>query len=244
MTIATVPTPHANRIIARPPQLRMTQRAEEPYTGTGADAPGTEAPPATPTIRGYAAIFYDGSRNSEYVLWEGYRERILPGAFDRAIAEKHDVRCLKNHDPNLLLGRTKSNTLSLSIDSVGLAYDCAPGNTQAGRDVIAEIERGDMTGSSFSFSPRETRWVEEVDGEGKTTIIREILDVDLYDVGPVTFPAYEATTAATDGNEPRAARGHEEAFRAWTNYQNERGLARLRGHLTAINERADQVDPR
>ncbi len=44
----------------------------------------------------------------------GFRERIMPGAFTRSLKEGADVKCLMNHDPNFLLGRTKSGTLQLA----------------------------------------------------------------------------------------------------------------------------------
>ena len=74
-------------------------------------------------ITGYAAVFYDGTPNTEYELCDGLRERIMPGAFDRAMSEGHDVRGLFNHDANMLLGRTTSGTCRLSVDSRGLKYD-------------------------------------------------------------------------------------------------------------------------
>ena len=139
-------------------------------------------------IVGYASVFYDGTPETEYQLWDGYVERIMPGAFDRAIRED-DVRGLFNHDPDHLLGRTLAETLRLSVDQRGLRYEIEPPDTQLGRDLVASIERGDLTGSSFAFTVTDEVWrvVEEVH-------IREIEGVRLYDVGPVTYPAYEATT--------------------------------------------------
>lgn len=62
-------------------------------------------------IKGYAAVFNERSEDLG-----GWREIIMPGAFKRAIREEQDVRALINHDPNLVLGRTKSGTLKLDED--------------------------------------------------------------------------------------------------------------------------------
>ncbi|GAF69242.1 unnamed protein product, partial [marine sediment metagenome] len=148
---------------------------------------------------GYAAVFYrKGDPATEYELWDGVVERVMPGAFDRALREKDDVRGLFNHDRTLLLGRTSSGTMRLSVDQVGLKYAIDVPDTQAGRDVIIVAERGDLSGSSFSFLPDDSGgvlWREEEDGD-----IRELHSVKLYDVGPVTFPAYEGTTAGVRGH--------------------------------------------
>lgn len=142
-------------------------------------------------IEGHAAVF-----NQEYVMWDtpSFRavEVIKPGAFTRAIKEAQDVRALYNHDASNLLGRTSAKTLTLDENGRGLHFDCNPPETQVGRDVRTLIKRGDVTGCSFAFTvKKQERTEEEIDG--KVHIKREIQDVDLYDVGPVTYPAYEGT---------------------------------------------------
>lgn len=141
-------------------------------------------------ISGYASVFYDGTRDTEYQLWDDVRERIMPGAFDRAIAED-DVRALFNHDANMLLGRNKAGTLTLRQDKTGLAYDIDPPDTETGRSVVASIKRGDLSGSSFAFMVED----EDIRKE-KDVWIREVRAVRLFDVGPVTYPAYDSTTTA------------------------------------------------
>jgi hypothetical protein len=142
-----------------------------------------------PAIVGYGAMYYDGTPETQYTLWPLVVERIMPGAFDLTIAED-DIRGLFNHDPSMLLGRVAATTMRLSTDNVGLRYEIDPGETQVGRDVTEHVRRGDLSGSSFSFQITDERWYEEGDLE-----VREILGVKLYDVGPVTFPAYESTSA-------------------------------------------------
>ncbi len=150
-----------------------------------------------PLIVGYGAVFYrEGQPGTEYWLWDNIVERIAPTAFDRAIRED-DIRGLKNHDPNLLLGRSKSNTMRLSVDAVGLRYEIEPPDTQAGHDTIKELRRGDLDGSSFSFTIAEGG--EQVNkvrmDDGPTVYIRNLTELQVYDVGPVTFPAYSATSS-------------------------------------------------
>lgn len=142
-------------------------------------------------ITGYAAVFDDASQISKY-----FNEVIRPGAFDRALKEKQDVRALFNHDEDKVLGRTKSGTLTLSVDKRGLKYDIEAPNTTIANDLIESINRGDIDASSFGFIAQEQRWTEETK-DGSTTYLRELLDVDLLDVSPVTYPAYTATTAGT-----------------------------------------------
>jgi len=140
-----------------------------------------------PKITGYAAKFGKWSLDLG-----GFKEKIRAGAFDEAL-EKSDVRALKNHDPNLLLGRTTSGTLRLKTNSVGLQSEIDPPDTSTGRDTIEEIRRKDITGMSFSFTTAEDDWKYLEDGSVERTIIKV---GELFDVGPVTYPAYPDTTTA------------------------------------------------
>jgi len=153
-------------------------------------------------IDGHAAVF-----NQEFVLWEDSRERVVeivkPGAFQRALDEQQDVRALFNHDPNNLLGRTTSGTLELEEDQTGLFFDCAMPKTQIGRSVYAMIDRRDVSGCSFAFTVRKEHTA-ETKKNGKLVRRREIQDVDLYDVGPVTYPAYVGTDVNARARELRS----------------------------------------
>lgn len=149
----------------------------------------------TPTgIGGSAALF-----NTTTVIAGRFEERITPGAFDEAI-KASDVRGLFNHDPNYVLGRTKSGTMTVGGRDDGLYYDI-PDLPKARADVLEAIEREDVTGNSFSFTVPEDgdTWVKPEDREdGGTLPLRTITKVGrLYDVGPVTFPAYEDTQVST-----------------------------------------------
>lgn len=142
-----------------------------------------------PLITGYAAVFYRaGEPGTVFRPWDDFEERIMPGAFDRTIGED-DVRALFNHRAESVLGRSP-NTLKLTIDERGLRYEIQPPATSTGREVVELIRRGDVSGSSFGFMIRgRTSKVEE----GRHVI--ELRDVQLFDVGPVTYPAYAGTEA-------------------------------------------------
>jgi len=151
---------------------------------------------------GHAAVF-----NSLSEDLGGFREQIAPGAFAEAI-DKDDVRALFNHDPNFVLGRTASKTLRLSEDARGLLIEIDLPDTQTVRDlVVAPIERGDVSQMSFGFSVRPGGQDWAKDDEGRT--IRTLKRVRLFDVSPVTYPAYHATDVAV-----RSLRAWQAAERA------------------------------
>lgn len=140
-------------------------------------------------IAGHAAVFNVLSENLG-----GFREQVKPGAFAETIV-KDDIRGLFNHDPNFVLGRNVSGTMTLSEDERGLAFEITAPATPTIRDlVLAPIERGDVSQMSFGFvvPPGGQDWGEDEDG----MIIRTLLQVKLFDVSPVTFPAYPATDVA------------------------------------------------
>lgn len=148
-------------------------------------------------VRGYAAVFEKQSDDLGYGTTE-LREVISRGAFDAVLND--DVRALFNHDPNFILARSKGGvgTLKIGTDDVGLWYEFAPPATNAGRDLVESMKRGDVDQSSFAFSVAKdgVRW-EETSEAGRTFVRRTILKVErLFDVSPVTYPAYPDATVA------------------------------------------------
>jgi len=137
-----------------------------------------------PRIVGYAAVFDELSENLG-----GFREKIRPGAFKKTVKES-DIRALWNHDSNFVLGRTAADTLELTEDEHGLKIDITPPDTQWARDLMVSIERGDVSQMSFGFRTIRDEWSNQ-DDERET--IRELIEVRLFDVSPVTFPAYPQT---------------------------------------------------
>lgn len=124
-----------------------------------------------------------------------YMERIKPGAFDDVLGD--DVRVLFNHDPNQILGRTKSGTAEIFKTPEGhLGYRYKTPDRSYARDLEDAINAGDVDQSSFAFMIRDQSWIEET-RDGKTVNVREISKMErLYDVSPVTYPASPDTTVA------------------------------------------------
>lgn len=141
------------------------------------------------TLRGHAAVFGQLSEDLG-----GFREQVAAGAFAEAI-EKDDIRALFNHDANFVLGRNRSKTLRLAEDARGLAIEIDLPDTPTVRDLVAApIERGDVSQMSFGFSvrPGGQDWAKDDNG----ITIRTLKRVRLFDVSPVTFPAYPMTDIA------------------------------------------------
>ncbi len=139
-----------------------------------------EADDGAPGISGYAAVF---DKWSEDLGW--FKEKIARGAFKGTIKDG-DIRALINHDPSLIIGRTKNDTLRLSEDDKGLAYDVDLPETSYASDLQESIRRKDITQSSFGFQTIRDEWSDEGDR-------RTLIEVKLFDVSPVTFPAYKQT---------------------------------------------------
>lgn len=121
-----------------------------------------------------------------------YREKINPTAF--AGCDMTNVVSLFNHDSNEILSRTtgKQDDLTLTIENNQLKYKYQIKN-ECAEKVAENIGLGFITGSSFMFRVKTDSWSTGADGVDE----REILEIEkLYELGPVTFPAYQTTTVA------------------------------------------------
>ena len=139
-------------------------------------------------IVGYSALF-----DSESEDLGGFTERLAPSCFTQAL-KKIDCRYLFNHDPNHVLGRTTSGTLTLEQDATGLRVENTPPDTQWARDLLVSMSRGDISGQSFGFrvAPNGDQWDTR---DGRT--VRTITDIaELVDCSVVTYPAYRQTDAS------------------------------------------------
>ena len=148
----------------------------------------------------------------------GFRERIMPGAFDKVLSRqrgKQEIVSYFNHDANWLLGRESAGTLEIVHEERGISYIVEPPDTQAGRDVLALVRSKNLRGSSFAFT------VSQKGGERFTTdetgkAIREVVEASgLYEMGPVVTPAYSSTSVAV------ALR----SYQAWLAAQHEKPAA-------------------
>lgn len=181
---------------------------ERRFVNTTLEMRAGEGESAAATLFGYAAKF-----NTRTLLYswgdEEWYEVIEPGFFDDVLTD--DVRCLKNHDPNLVLGRNTSNTLTMKSDNTGLYFECSPdARISYAADTCYAVERGDISQCSFAFYVKEQRW-EEVQRNGMTTVTRYLVKAKrLFDVGPVTYPAYPDTEVGT-----RSADDFRSSLEAW-----------------------------
>jgi HK97 family phage prohead protease len=137
-------------------------------------------------IEGYAFVF--GAQAD----LGSFTEEVAPGAADEVMND--DVRGLLNHEPNIVLGRTKSGTMQLSLDARGLKYKIKYNpNDQDHVSAREKILRGDISQSSFAFRTKDDKW-EVRNGKDHRTILKFSR---LIDVSPVTYPAYpDATVGA------------------------------------------------
>ena len=154
------------------------------------------------TFHGYAAMFGEPTTIRS---WEGeFVERIAPGAFAKSIAERGDrVKALFNHGFDPQIGDKPLGKIDvLREDDRGLYVEFGMDDTSYNRDLIASLRSGALDGMSFQFSVVKDDW----DHESDDLPVRTLKEVKLYEVGPVTFPAYEATTAGVRSRE---------SFEAW-----------------------------
>jgi HK97 family phage prohead protease len=155
-------------------------------------------------IVGYAAVFNTPTQiGGPIALGNGFTERVHENAFAACLRSPDlSVVCTFNHNPDAILGRTPK-TLRLSADSKGLRFECQVPDTQLGASILTSISRGDITGASIGFQVEADDWPEK-----NSRVIRQ---ATLFDAGPVTFPAYAATSVSV-----RSASGTLESVQlAW-----------------------------
>ena len=125
-------------------------------------------------------------------LWPGYFEVIKREGVEKAI-QNADIRALFNHDDNLVLGRTGNGTVTLGVDEIGLFGDIIINKEDPQAiGAYARVQRGDVVGCSFGFIPIKIDTEERADGSYLDTI----LELEIFEVSPCTFPAYPQTEIA------------------------------------------------
>jgi len=134
------------------------------------------------TLVGYAAVFDSPSEPMPFI------EYVKRGAFSKTLNDGADVRLLIDHE-GVPLARSKSGTLALEEDERGLRVEAEldPTNPDAAR-IISAMKRGDLNQMSFAFRTIKDNWSDD-------RSVRELREVQLFDVSVVTFPAYEETVA-------------------------------------------------
>ncbi len=117
-------------------------------------------------------------------------ERICKGAFKKALGRADDVRILLNHNWDRDLGGIADNNLELAEDAIGLHARAVIKDA----DVVKKARNGDLVGWSFGFTDRDVE-----NGEEKGLALREVKDLDLYEVSLIDrtkIPAYDGTLVA------------------------------------------------
>jgi uncharacterized protein len=158
--------PMSNAILSYPAEFRATEDGD------------------VRKITGRAAVFGELSLDLG-----GFRERILPGAFAKTLADGGTKKAYWNHNSDRVLGSTKAGTLTLEERADGLHFEIEP-PTWA-KDHVESIKRGDVDQMSFGFRTIKDRWAKGEDGK----VTRDLVEVQLFEVSPVANPAYPQTDA-------------------------------------------------
>lgn len=160
-----------------------------------------------PEIHGVACVFEQETDMGWYI------EKVARGAFQEC--DMSDVVALMNHDEDDLLSRTtgQADDLVLSITNEGLEYTFRAKN-DCSKKVAENISLGFIKGSSFAFRTSGEAWEYDViQPDGSKKDIRTITKFEkLYDVSPVTRPAYNQTSVALrsrDISKPKQPTGQE-----------------------------------
>lgn len=142
------------------------------------------------TIGGYAVKY-----NSPTLIrdrWgDEFLEEISTGAFDNSLQNRNQ-KALWNHDKSKPLGSVSAGTLRFNSDTSGLNYDIDLPNNTFGNDAFESVQRGDVDGSSFGFVCTNDVW-SKVQYEGREIYKRSIVEAELFEVSPCTFPAYDTS---------------------------------------------------
>lgn len=167
--------------IATGPERRFVA---SPIVADTVDAEGQKVT----TIEGYAALY-----NVRTNIGGLFDEVIAPGAFDDVLTK--DVRALYNHNPSQVLARTQNGTLKIWTDDKGLKYRFNIPNRTYALDLADCIRTGDVSESSFFFDvdKKGQDWKKREDG-GYLRTLKKF--TNLFDVSPVTFPAYKGTSVS------------------------------------------------
>lgn len=138
-----------------------------------------------PLLRGVAIVFNERSQDLG-----GFVEIIRPEAMQRTFDEGIDLRAFFDHDPAKVLGRQSAGTLRTEATSQGLTVEIDPPSVTDPPNLMESIQRGDISGMSFSFRtmPNGDDWKREGD-----RIVRYVTDMRVYEVSVVSMPAYEQT---------------------------------------------------
>lgn len=141
------------------------------------------------TLEGYGAVFNEWTNIEDNM--GVYREQIAPGAFRRTLGMRTPILQF-DHGAHPLIGSIPLGRItSISEDDHGLRVKARLSDNWLVQPVRDAIRDGGITGMSFRFRILDETWERSrTDGMEERTI----REVELYEVGPVVFPAYEQTS--------------------------------------------------
>jgi Escherichia/Staphylococcus phage prohead protease len=126
----------------------------------------------------------------------GFKEVLLPGCFDDSLSDQ-ELYAAWNHDDSQIIGRVSAGTLEVDSDRIGLTMRCTLPNSPLGQNVYESIRRGDVKQMSFGMVVIEDRWDIASDNNGQQRFERRsISKANLFEVSPVTNPAYTASSVS------------------------------------------------
>ena len=148
----------------------------------------------TRAVSGYASVFGSPARvGGLFFEWD---EEVAPGAFRKTLQDGGRVMSMFNHDPDRLLGTTDAGTARFSEDATGLRYDVDINTDDPlAMSVWAQVDRGDVNGASIWFRVVRQEITEPSDDNDLEVPRRRILEVQLFEAGPVVLPVFDDTTA-------------------------------------------------
>ena len=169
----------------------MKDKIERRFTAEPFEVRVADGDDGKTTITGRAVV-YNAWTQIGPDSW-GWKERIAPGALADSLSAE-GIYATFNHDADNLLGRVSNETLRLNDSAKALMVEIDPNlDTNIGRQVLAFVERQDVRGMSFAFSVQA---YEMERAKKKTDMDRvTITKATLYELGPVTNPAYTQTSA-------------------------------------------------
>ena len=151
------------------------------------------------TFVGYAAKFDQPSENLG-----GFVEYVERGAFSRSLKSRNDVMLLWNHDAGQPLASTRSGTMKLTEDEVGLRVEARLPMTTLGKDLSVLLREKIVGKMSFGFNVIKDSW----NSEGTE---RRLKSVRLFETSLVVWPAYPQTEATVRGLDKVAQRASVDA---------------------------------
>ena len=167
-------------------ERRFTANRARILAPSGPIRPGLAGDRA-PRLIGLAAVY--GAESALPEVGEKFVEVLARGCFDRTLREMPDVRCVFNDRRGAVLGRAASGTLRLRLLEVGLGFEVSLPETDHGRSAAELVARGDVDGCSIGFNVVRENLTVRADG----TLVSTLVDVDLFYVGPATFPGLVPT---------------------------------------------------